>query len=225
MKKSKWLLSLLVLLIAILACTGPEGEELPQIAGTVTYEESPPVTKIEAKEAIQVYARDVLGIEIPNLRAGGTSGEINLPVSTQEGVEVAIDLAGTTYLGFWKSGIASLSFGDSEVSGDLIADVQDGSLGAFAIRVEQAFPADAPTALGMILTTYPGLIWYEFFETPTEEGFAFTAGQADDIGIQGWDVTLTGTTISVGVKPGVQDGKSLVWVVVASGALAAPFDQ
>jgi hypothetical protein len=140
-------------------------------------------------------------------------------------LEVAIDLAGTTYLGFWNSGIASLSFGDSEVSGDLIADVQDGSLGVFATRVDQAFPPDAPTALGMILTTYPGLVAYEFFETPVEEGIAFTAGQADDIGIQGWDVTLTGTTISVGVKLGIQEGKSIVWVVVASGALATPINQ
>ena len=39
------------------------------------------------------------------------AGEIDLPVSTQDGVEVAVDLAGTTYFGLWKNGIASLSFG------------------------------------------------------------------------------------------------------------------
>ena len=225
MRKNKGWLAIFALVLAVLAWAGPEIKGAPKIAGTVTYEESTPVTQIEAKEAIQVYARDVLGIDIPNLTAGGTSGEINLPVSTQEGVEVAINLAGTTYLGFWKSGVASLSIGDSEVSGDLIADVQDGTLGVFAIRVNQAFPPDAPTALGMIITTYPGLAGYEFFETPVEEGFGFTAGQADDINLQGWNVTLTGTTISVGVKPGVQEGNSIAWVVVASGALATPLGQ
>jgi len=225
MKEKKLIFAILVLWLVALACAGSDIADVPQLAGTAAFEESTPVTNIEAKEAIQVYAREVLGIDIPNLMAGGTSGEINLPVSTQEGIEVAIELAGTTYLGFWKGGVASLSFGDSEVSGDLIADVQDGSLGAFATRVDQAYPPDAATALGMILATYPGIAGYEFFETPVEEGIAFTAGQADDIGVQGWDVTLIGITISVGVKPGIQEGKTIVWVVVASGALATPIDQ
>ena len=225
MKKNKGLLAILALLLAILACAGPDIEDAPKIAGTITYEESTPVTQIEAKEAIQIYGRDVLGIDIPNLMAGGASGEINLPVSTQEGVDVAIDLAGTTYLGFWKSGVASLSIGDSEVNGDLIAEVQDGTLGAFAIRVDQAFPSDAPTALGMIITTYPKLAGYEFFETNVEEGFGFTAGQTNDIHLQGWNVSLTGTTISVGVKPGIREANPIVWVVVASGDLATPINQ
>ncbi len=111
-------------------------------------------------------------------------------------------------------------------SGDLYADVQDGTLGAFAIRVSQPLPVDAPTALGLILTTYPGLLPYEFFETPIEEtGFQFTSGQAENVAVSGWNVTLTGTTISAGVRPGMLDGNSLVWVVVASGDLAAPFNQ
>jgi len=226
MKKYQWLSAFLVLFLAALACDGPVPEAAPRLAGTVTYGESTLVTQVDAKEAIRTYAREVLGIEIPKLVAGGTSGEVNLPVSTQQGVEVAIDLAGTTYVGVWTQGVASLSFGDSSVSGDLFADVQDGSLGAFAIRSDQAFPADAPTALGMIITTYPGLSGYEFYETPIEEqGFAFTAGQVDDIRIQDWEVNLTGTTIRAGVRPGVQGGKSVVWAVVASGVLATPFDQ
>ena len=226
MKTKRWILALLALTLAILACAGPNIEGAPKLSGTVTYEEAQKVTQIDAKEAIQTYARDVVGIEIPNLKAGGKSGELNLPVSTQDGVEVAFDLAGTTYFGIWGQGVASLSFGDTAVSGDLFADVEDGSLGAFAIRVSQPLPVDAPNALGMILTTYPGLIGYEFFETLIEEtGFQFAAGKTDDIAIQGWDVTLTGTTISAGVRPGIGGGQSVVWVVVASGALATPFNQ
>ncbi len=227
MKKNRWIFAILILKVVSLACVGGlDPEDAPQLAGTITYEEGQQVTPIEAKEAIQTFAREVVGLDIPDLRAGGKSGELNLPVSTMDGVEVAFDLAGTTYFGVWGRGVASLSFGDSAVSGDLFADVQDGSLGAFAVRVDEPMPADAPTALGMILTTYPSLMGYEFFETPLEEvGFEFSAGQADDIDIQGWEVTLTGTTISAGVRPGVRESKSVVWVVVASGALATPFDQ
>jgi hypothetical protein len=227
MKKYQWIFAVLMLAVVILACAGgPDPEDAPQLAGTVAYEEGQPVTQIEAKEAIQTYAREVVGLDIPDLRAGGKSGELNLPMSTQDGIEVAFDLAGTTYFGVWGQGVASLSFGDTTVSGDLFADVQDGSLGAFAVRADEPLPPDAPTALGLILTAYPGLMGYEFFETPIEEvGFEFSAGKADDIDIHGWDVTLTGTTISAGVRPGVRDSKSVIWVVVASGALAAPFDQ
>jgi hypothetical protein len=226
MNRYTWIVVLAALLLAILACATPQTDEVPRLAGTVAVEGSTPVAQIDAVEAIRTYALDVLGLDIPDLKAGGTSGGINLPISTNEGVEVAIDLAGTTYFGFWKQGLASLSIGDSAVSGDLYADVQDGSLGAFAVRMDQAVPQDAPTALGMILVTFPGLNSYEFYETPIDEqGFEFSASQADDIQLRDWAVTLTGTTITAGVRSGIQDGKSIVWVVVASGALAAPFDH
>ena len=231
MKRCRWIFPLIVLSLGILACAVPgigDGQDsgAPRLAGTVTYQESVPVPQIDAKGAIQTYAHEVLGLDIPDLIAGGKSGEINLPISTLEGVEFSVGLAGTTYIGIWGRGAASLSFGDSTVSGDLFADVQDGSLGAYAVRVDQAYPADAPTALGLIVTTYPGIIGYEFFETPVEEkGFEFYAGKTEDIGIQDWGVTLTGTTIRAGVKPGMLGGNSVVWVVVASGALATPLDQ
>ena len=231
MKRYALIFPLIGLSLAVLACAIPmignqQGTGAPRLTNTITYEESDPVPQIDAKVAIQTYALNVLGLDIPDLTAGGKSGEINLPISTLEGVEFSVDLAGTTYIGIWGRGAASLSFGDSTVSGDLFADVQDGSLGAFAVRVNQDFPVDAPTALGMILTTYPGINGYEYFETPVEEkGFEFYAGKTDNIRIQDWGVTLTGTTIRTGVKPGLLGGNSVVWVVVASGALATPLDQ
>jgi hypothetical protein len=118
----------MVLLLAILACNAPMPDEGPSLAGTVAYEPGDSVAPVDAKETIRTYAREVLGLEIPELVAGGKSGELNLPVSTMDGVQVAIGLAGTTYVGVWRQGAASLSFGDSEVGGDLYADVQDGSL-------------------------------------------------------------------------------------------------
>jgi hypothetical protein len=222
----KILIPIILLLIAILACSGlsqnPGGVEL---SGTVTHSAPTPVDKIDAKEAIQTYAREVLGLEIPSLLAGGTAGQFSLPVSLQDGVEVAIDLAGTTYFGVWSGGIASLSFGDSNVSGDFMADVRDGTLGVFAVTQMVAPPTDSASALALIQQTYPGLRGLEWVETPVERGYGFTTGQADDVSVQSWSVELTGTTVNAGVAPGVLSNQSLVWVVVASGILAAPFSQ
>jgi hypothetical protein len=64
---------------------------------------------------------------------------------------------------------------------------------------------------------------YPWVGTPSEKGYAFTAGEADRVSVQSWSVELTGTTIHAGVAPGVLDNQSFVWVVVASGVLATPF--
>ena len=225
MRMKIWI-AVAILIISILACSNmPQSPGGVELSGTVTHSDPTPVGKIDAKEAIQTYASDILGLEISNLFAGGTAGEFSLPVSLQDGVEVAIDLAGTTYFGVWSGGIASLSFGDSDVSGDLVADVRDGSLGVFVVTEMVAPPTDSASALAIIQQTFPGLYGYEWIETPVERGFGFTAGQADDVSIQSWSVQLTGTTINAGITPGVLSNQSLVWVVVASGVLAAPFGQ
>jgi hypothetical protein len=86
-------------------------------------------------------------------------------------------------------------------------------------------PSEPAAAIDLILQTYPALSAYEWIETAGEQGYAFTAGEADRVGIQSWSVELTGTTIHAGVTPGLLENQSLVWVVVASGVLAAPFAQ
>ncbi len=212
--RKKIFLPIIVLMILTLACGGvPQGQNAPE-----------PVDKIDAKAAIQTYASDVLGLEISSLFAGGTAGELSLPVSMQDGVDIAIDLAGNTYFGVWSGGLASLSFGDSDFSGDLAADVRDGSLGVFAVTVGAATPEDSATALDLIRETYPRLSGYQWIDIPSDQGFAFTAGEADNLSVQSWSVELTGTTINAGVAPGLLN-QSFVWVVVASGVLAAPFQQ
>jgi hypothetical protein len=212
--RKKIFLPLLLLIILTFACGG-----LPQTG------ESTPEDEINAKEVIQTYANDVLGLEINKLFAGGASGEINLPVSLQNDVDIALDLAGTTYFGVWSGGIASLSFGDSDVSGDFEADVRDGALGVFAVTAYSAIPEDSSTALDMILETYPTLATYQWIDTSADQGYTFTAGEADHVSVQSWSVELTGTTIHAGVAPGLISNQSFVWVVVASGVLAAPFTQ
>ena len=223
--QKKLIFPTILVLFAILACSIPQNGGEVELGGTVTYSAPTPVEKVEAKEAIQTYASDVLGLQIPNLLAGGTAGEVSLPVSMQDDVDVAVDLAGSTYFGVWSGGIASLSFGDSNVSGDFKADVRDGSLGVFMVTQMVASPSDSGSALALIQETYPGLRGYNWVETPVERGYGFTTAQASDVSLQSWAVELTGTTINAGVSPGLLNNQSLVWVVVASGVLAAPFGQ
>ena len=222
----KILLPFFLLFVSILACAGiPQRPDDVELGGTVTHSAPTLVDKIDAKEAIQTYAQDVLGLQLDSLFAGGAAGDISLPLSLKDNVEIAIDLAGTSYFGFWSGGIASLSFGDSDVSGDFMADVRDGTLGVFALNVGSAPPTDPTDALNLIQLTYPGLNSYQWIETPAENGYTFTTGEAESVSIQSWSVELTGTTLNAGVVPGLLSNQSFVWVVVASGVLAAPFQQ
>jgi len=222
----KILLPIFLLFVSIMACAGlPQRPGDLELLGTVTHSAPTLVDKIDAKEAIQTYGRDVLGLQLDSLFAGGAAGDISLPLSLQDDVEIAVDLAGTTYFGFWSGGIASLSFGDSDVSGDFMADVRDGTLGVYALNVGSAPPSDSAAALNLIQSTYPGLSGYQWIETPAETGYTFTTGEVESVSIQSWSVELTGTTINAGVIPGLLSGQSFVWVVVASGVLAAPFQQ
>ena len=220
------LIPMILLFGAILACNGtPRVGDGIELGGTVTHSTPTPVGKVTAKEAIQTYASDVLGLEIPSLLAGGTSGDLSLPVSLKNGVDLAVDLAGTTYFGLWSGGIASLSFGDSNVSGDFFADVRDGTLGVFAVTQSSAPPTNSDAALDLILQVYPGLRGYNWVETSMDTGYGFTSAQTENISVQSWSLELTGTTLNAGVAPSVVENQSLVWVVVASGVLAAPFGQ
>lgn len=222
----KILLPVFLLIVSILACSLiPQKVGDVELRGTVTHSTPSLVDKIDAKQAIQTYAQDVLSLQISNLFAGGAAGDISLPLNLQDNVDVAVDLAGTTYFGFWSGGIASLSFGDSDVSGDFVADVRDGTLGVFALTVGSAPPTDPAAALNLIQSTYPGLTGYQWVETPSETGYTFTTGEAERVSIESWSVELTGSTLNAGVVPGLLKDQSFVWVVVASGILAAPFQQ
>jgi hypothetical protein len=222
----KLLLPIFLLVVAIIACGWmPQSLSKFNLRGTVTHTAPTPVDKVDAKQAIQTYAQDVLGIQIPKLLAGGGSGEVSLPVNLMEEIDIAVELAGRTYFGVWSGGIASLSYGDSDLGGDFSADMRDGALGVFTLNVDSQPPSDAADALNLILETYPGLVGYQWIETPTETGYAFTTGELDQVSVESWSLILSGTTINAGVVPGVLDNQSFVWVVVASGLLAAPFQQ
>lgn len=222
----KILFPIFLLIVSILACSLiPQKVGDVELRGTVTHSTPSLVDKIDAKQAIQTYAQDVLSLQINNLFAGGAAGDISLPLTLQDNVDIAVDLAGTTYFGFWSGGIASLSFGDSDVSGDFMADVRDGTLGVFALTVGSAPPTDSNAALNLIQSSYPGLTGYQWVETPSDTGYTFTTGEVENVSIESWSVELSGTTLNAGVVPGLLSDQSFVWVVVASGVLAAPFQQ
>ncbi len=210
----KILIPVLLLALAALACGGTPTPE------AVT---PPPDGEVGAKEAIQTYARDVLGLEIEKLWAGGTAGDVTLPAGLQEDVDLAVSLSGETYFGLWTEGIAMLAYGDGEVSGDFIADIENGTVAVFALRRNGDFPADADAALTLILETYPNLSRYTWEPIPSEADYRFNAANPESFGIQSWSLELTGTTLKAGVMPGVAS-QNIVWVVAASGALSKPFE-
>lgn len=227
MKKHRYLYAIVFLLMGILACVSPSQESSPRAAGTIAVEDVTRVPKVEAKEAIQSYAMEILGLNIPDVSAVGRSGEMNLPINTPEGFDVILEMAGTTYFGIWNQGFASLSIGDSIITGDWTADVEGGTIGIYAVRLDQDPPADAKGALNQVMKVFPALSKYDFVESAIEEfdiqGFSFAANDLDDIKVESWDAVLIGTTLRAGVAPGMLGSKSLAWAFVASGALATPF--
>jgi len=67
----------------------------------------------------------VLGIAVEVKTAGGRTGTITLPGEAQKSVDAAVTLAGTTYNGILTDGLASVSLGDGQISGDLTAQALD----------------------------------------------------------------------------------------------------
>ncbi len=254
MSRKIYLIPLLALIIVTLACGGattvpqpaatvaqggfgkPATLEAGQVIPTLPAGGDPgllqtltpqwtPQNKSEAQETIQTYARDVLGLDITVATGGGMVKDIEIPVTYEDGTALAVSLSGVSYVGVWADGMASVSLGNGSTSGDMTADLQNGSLGIFSIRVSQAAPADSDSALALIKATYPGLAGLEFITgTPSEQGFTFTYTKADDYSIRNGTVNLSGVVITAGTTAGRRQGATVVWVIVASGALTTPFE-
>ncbi len=179
----------------------------------------------QAQALIGDYARAVLGIEVEVQIGTGLARDLSLPLALEEGVSEALALSGVSYFGILKNGVALLGMGEGTLSGDTNADLQDGSLGVFSLQLRQDMPADAAAALALIQQTYPGLAAREFFADGTEaEVFAFSASQAQDYSLNNGQATITGTLVRAGVSPSARPNVVIVWVVVASGALTAPWE-
>lgn len=203
----------------------PNDFELPDLDRTPVIT-IPVVDDDQAIEAIETFAAEALGLGIQGLKAGGLQGQFNLPPIIQDEVNAAIQAAGATYYGFWPEGIASLSFGDANISGNFTADVQDGTLGTFVVRAKSSFPGDSSSALVLVRDVFPELRNYDFETQPTQgNAYSFTSLQENRVYIEAWNAMLAGTVFLAGVTPDINPENSIVYVVMASGALATPFSK
>ncbi len=184
-----------------------------------------PVNNPSAEEAIETYAREVLGLEVEVTLATSMVQDLDIPLSKEQEVESALALSGVTYFGIWPEGMAAVALGEGGVSGDFLVDVQDASLGAFSTRSSTDMPTDAASALALLQATYPGLVDFPLVQDEeAAEGFVFTNTSPDVIQLPGIQATLKGTVVRAGVAPGGRANTSVLWAVIASGMLATPFE-
>jgi hypothetical protein len=137
-----------------------------------------PVDPAQAALAVQTYAQSVLGAAVVVKSAGGFSGDIARSIEqTAEGAEaqfVSVTLATVNYAASLQNGAATLSYGAGTLSGDLTIDVQNASLGVYALRVA-GNAGDPDSALALALATYPGLAGPAYTPYPTARGYAWSA--------------------------------------------------
>ena len=121
--------------------------------------------------------------------------------------------------------MASVSLGVGSISGDMISDLQDASLGLFSVRRDIQPPETVDEALRLIEETYPALAGLPWKQEQVATGLGFSAGRTENLNFNGAQINLTGTVISAGVNPGNLPERTFVWVAVAAGQLATPFTQ
>jgi len=119
-------------------------------------------TDYDAAQAITQYAANVLHVNVEVVVAGSKAGDVPVPQSVQESLDAAINVAGTTYAGLLQNGAASVSLGAGNISGNMDADIQDASLGAFSLLQAGAVPTNETDALVLVQVTFPGIADWPF---------------------------------------------------------------
>lgn len=215
------LIALLISPLLLAGCGGrPSGGAPVRTSVPVTVEPGERATEYDASQAIRSYASQVLDITVKVKSAGGRTGAITLPAEAQKSVNAAVKLAGATYWGVLNEGLASVSLGDGEISGDLTADIESASLGAFVMTQPGALPASADEALARIKATFPGIADLDYTARPQKgKGYSFqattTVKRLDPSG----KVVAVAQSVMVSVTPALRQGRVLVWAVVANGTL------
>jgi hypothetical protein len=118
--------------------------------------------------------------------------------------------------------LASVSLGEGAVSGDLQADIDSASLGAFVFSRAGSLPADEAAALALVRAAFPGLASLNYVSQPTQgRGYTFKAvSTTRGLNPKTGKVEAVGQAVLVGVTPGLRQDHVLVWVVVGRGALS-----
>lgn len=180
-------------------------------------------TDYEANEAIEQYARDVLGINVTIVGSGAREGDVNVPISTESDLEATASVAGVTYAATLQTGAASVSLGSGDVSGDLEADIQSASLGSFSLIQAGRTATDENSALDLIKATYPGIadLPYTAQETSSGEGETYTfiaQTQQNEVDVKTGEATVIAVAALVGVTS--TEGQAIVYAVVGRGDFA-----
>jgi len=125
-----------------------------------------------------------------------------------------------TYFGILEDALASVSLGDGEISGNLTADIESASLGAFVMTQEGTLPANEAAALALIRATFPGIAGLDYTAQPQRrQGYTFRAQTTTQALDPGGQIAVVGQSVLAAVTPGLRQGRVLVWVVVANGTL------
>lgn len=180
-----------------------------------------PVSNYDAAQAITAFAKMMLGTEVSVLRAGGASGDLMLLPSVAAQLSSAVKLAGAVYVGALSNGAAQVALGSGSISGDLNADIQSVSLGAYSILHDEPMPKDATSAFNLAKSTYPALATLSYTQQNTQTGYMwYTVTTHPGVEPKTKTVITVAEAVLLGVMPGGARG-SVVWVVVGNGTFAS----
>ncbi|MBI5650371.1 MAG: hypothetical protein HZC40_07995 [Chloroflexi bacterium] len=210
----------------VAACDGAPGETKPIGNAPVTVTNVTPIAKYDATLTIRAFATTNLGASVTVTRAGGASGDVNLPASQKTKIDAAFKGAGQTVAGLIAlrdlPGVAVVALGSGKISGDVNTDVTSASLGAFSIVTKIAPPTDAANALALIREYFPALavVNLQPQQSVAKDAFTFyattTRSSADPKTKQ---VTKTAQAIIAGTTR--EGNGTIVWVVIGNGTFAA----
>ncbi len=186
----------------------------------------PPVTPLPpevASAVITTYAKSQLGIDVKILQATGGVGELQLPKTAQGGVQEALKLAGTSYGALLQGGIAVVALGRGTASGDYEALINWASLGAFTMRTDAPYPANADEALALVKKTYPRLADLTFTPQQADQGYAFISNtNTSAVDPSTGNTQTVGKVVIGGVVKTDLGGLVLVYAVVGNGSMSQP---
>jgi hypothetical protein len=174
-------------------------------------------------QMITTFATQYLGTSVNVTRAGGATGNVNVPSTQQAQVEASVKVAGQAAFGVItlkdSPGVAQVAVGSGAISGDLNADISGASLGAYSVTSRTA-PTNATAALQLIRDYYPALKNVALAQkSATQTAYTFAA----TITHQGVDwqtkkVVVVNESIVAGTTR--TGPTTLVWVVIGNGTYA-----
>ena len=187
---------------------------------------APNLTAVPASDAavvIQTYAQEMLGISVQVTQARGVSGPLTvaptLSTAGSQSMQAAVHLAMAAYAGRLSGGVGVVAYGSGQVSGDLTADIEAASLGAFSLQSSAGYPDDAAAALDLVKRTFPALARLNLAAQTTTDGYAFyVTDQTTTVNPRTQQAEVTALAALVGVLPG---SSVIVYVVLGTGDFAA----